>query len=51
MQGLRRKGDCQGHDVVKQRVRFTEHKIRRHAGEPKSGWMLLGEQVDNATME
>jgi hypothetical protein len=51
MRSMRRKGDGRWHDVMQQRVRFTEHKIQRQVSDPKSGLMLLGEQVDNATLE
>jgi hypothetical protein len=51
MRSLRRKGDGRWHDVTEQRVRFAEHKIQRQASDPKSGLMLLSEEVGNATLE
>lgn len=51
MGSLKNKGDGRWHEVVERRVHFTEHKIRRQESVPTSGLMLLGERVDNATME
>ena len=49
MRDLRKRGDGRWHEVIQRRIHFTEHKIRRPAGDPMSGIMLLGEQVNDAT--
>jgi hypothetical protein len=48
VRGWRKKGDGRWHESV-ERVRFTQHKIRRQSSDTMSSLMLLGEQVDNAT--
>jgi hypothetical protein len=49
MRGLRRRNGGQWRGEVERRVRITEPKVRRRASYEKSGLMLLGEQVANAT--
>jgi hypothetical protein len=51
VRSLGKKGDGRWRDVVERRVRYTEHKIRRRESNPTSGLILIGDQVDNATME
>jgi hypothetical protein len=49
MRSLSKKSDGQWRVVVERRVRVTEPKVRRRSSDAKSGLMLLGEQVANAT--
>ncbi len=49
MRILKKSGNGQWRQVVERRVRISEPRVRRRFDDPKSGLMLLGEQVANAT--
>lgn len=48
---MRASGDGRWREIVMRRVRSAEPKDRRRVSDPKSGLMLLGEQVEDATTE
>ena len=49
MRSLRKNDAGRWREVVKRRVRFTEPKVPSHVSDPKSGLLLLGERVADAT--
>jgi hypothetical protein len=49
MRFLGKKRDDLGRDSAPRLVRITEPTTRRQASDPKSGLMLLGERVADAT--
>ena len=48
MRGWRRRNGSQWRESIERRVRITEPRVRRRAGEQKNGLMLLGERVADA---
>ena len=49
MRSLRKNDGVRWREVVKRRVRITEPKVPPQASDQKSGLMLLGERVADAT--
>jgi hypothetical protein len=49
VRSLRKNDAGRWREMMKWRVRFTEPKEPSHVSDPKSGLMLLGERVADAT--